>query len=99
MQKQELIDTLKAQYNRDVRKQLIKSILVHEKDGQLEALQPSYNVLNKIFSYVIAQLNWQLPTNSKEWDDTPLQVLVEVFPKIEKTKWFQEQHLDTPNTL
>ena len=99
MQKQELIDALKAQYNRDVRKQLIKSILAHEKDGQREVIQPSYNVLNRIFSYVIAQLNWQLPTNSKEWDDTPLQVLVEVFPKIENTQWFKEQHLHTPNTL
>jgi hypothetical protein len=31
--------------------------------------------------------------NTKEWDNTPLDIMEEAFPKLESTKWFEEQIL------
>lgn len=32
-----------------------------------------------------------MPTNSKEWDNKPLEIMKETFPKLEQTKWYQDQ--------
>lgn len=89
--KEEIISTLKENYNRDLRKQVVKSLLLNEKDDNKESVESSYKVINQIFAYVISELKWKIPDNSNSWDDTPLQIMSEVFPKIETTKWFKEQ--------
>ena len=90
MNKQEIIDTLKAQYSKDLRKQLVQSLRDAEQSGDDDRQN---KLMNQIFSYVLAQLGWTMASNVKEWDDRPLEVMKEVFPKINKTKWYKEQKL------
>jgi hypothetical protein len=90
MNKQEIIDTLKAQYSKDLRKQLVQSLRDAEQNGDADKQN---KLMNQIFSYVLAQLGWTMASNVKEWDDRPLEVMQEVFPKINKTKWYKEQKL------
>ena len=92
---QKIIDALKEQYPRDLRKQVVKSMLSHEKNDDKEALESSYNIVNQIFTYIISELNWTISQNSNAWDDTPLKIICEVFPKLESTKWFKDQQLKT----
>ena len=89
MKKTEIIETLKDNYNRDLRKQVVKTILSSEKESK----NPNYKVINQIFSYVLKELGWNIAENTKEWDNTPLDIMEEAFPKIESTKWFEEQIL------
>lgn len=89
---QEIIDKIKEHYTRELRKQVVKSILKNEKSNDKMALESSYKVINQIFSYIIGELNWNI-TDTSNWDDTPLQIIKEVFPKIETTKWFKSQQL------
>ena len=92
MDKQEIIETLKSQYNRDLRKQLVRTLLDAEKtDNTLK----QYKLMNQIFSYVLSQLGWEMAKNTGNWDSTPLEVMDEVFPKISTSKWFMEQKLTT----
>ena len=86
MNQEIIIQTLKDQYPRDIRKQLVKNILNEEKSEK-----PTYNIINQIFSYVLKECNWNMPTNSQEWDNTPLKIMIVVFPKLKSTKWYQEQ--------
>ena len=85
----EIAEKLKLAYNRDVRKQIVKSISREEKSN----LMPDYQIINQIFSYVLSEHNWKLSLNSKEWDSVPLDIMKEVFPKIENTKWYKQQVL------
>ncbi len=55
--------------------------------------------MKQIFSYVIAQLNWEIADHTSKWDDTPLKIMSLAFPKIETTKWFSQQKLNIPNTM
>ena len=89
---QTIVDKLKEHYTRDLRKQVVKSILQNEKNKDQIALDSSYKVINQIFSYIISELNWNI-TDTSSWDDTPLQIIKEAFPKIETTKWFKNQQL------
>ena len=89
MKKQEIIETLKANYNRDLRKQVVKTILSQEKENGT----PDYQIINQIFSYVLKELNWNMADNLKEWDYTPLDIMEEAFPKLETSKWFEIQIL------
>ena len=89
MKKETIIQTLKDNYNRDLRKQVVKTILVNEKQSDT----PDYKIINQIFSYVLKELNWTIAENTKEWDNTPLDIMEETFPKLESTKWFEEQIL------
>jgi len=89
MKKAEIIQTLKDNYNRDLRKQVVKTILADENEKD----KPDYKIINQIFSYVLKELNWKMADNTKEWDNTPLDIMEEVFPKLESTKWFEEQIL------
>lgn len=90
MQKEELIEILKTQYNKDIRKQLVASLLEAEADNDAEKQK---KLMNQIFSYVLAQLGWTMADNAKEWDARPLEVMEEVFPKIRKTQWYKDQKL------
>ena len=92
MNKNEIVETLKAQYNRDLRKQLVKTLLDAEKENNTDK---QYKLMNQIFSYVLSQLGWTMAANSENWDPTPLEIMDEVFPKITTSKWFREQKLTT----
>jgi len=96
MTKNEIIETLKSQYSKDIRKQLVKSLLEAEKNKDT---QTQYKLMNQIFSYVLAQLGWNMPSDTEAWDPTPLEVMHEVFPKIMASQWYQEQHLMTKQPI
>ena len=96
MNKQEIIETLKAQYNRDIRKQLVRSLLEAEKNEDTET---QYKLMNQIFSYVLAQLGWTMANSTENWDNTPLELMEEVFPKIETSQWFKEQQLISKQSI
>jgi hypothetical protein len=89
METTEIIQTLKTHYNRDLRKQVVKTLLKNEK----EADKSDYQIINQIFSYILKELDWKMADNIKEWDNAPLEIMQEVFPKIESTKWYEEQVL------
>lgn len=89
MEKTQIIETLKDNYNRDLRKQVVKTIISNEKESK----NPDYKIINQIFSYVLKELNWDLANNTENWDNTPLDIMDETFPKIESTKWYEEQIL------
>lgn len=99
MNKEQIIEFLKQQYPRDVRKQLVKSILSNEKENNKDELQSQYMILGQIFSYVLKECNWNMPTTSEELDATPLEIMIEVFPKIDTTKWFENQLLMTKQNV
>jgi len=99
MAKEQIIEILKEQYDRDTRKQLVKSLIKNEKNNDKEAIESSYRIVNQIFSYVISELGWTFSDNTTNWDDTPLQIMLEVFPKIDSTKWFDEQLLTVRKTV
>ena len=99
MTPQDIVDAITAQYNRDTRKQVVKTILQHEKDNDKEAIESSYAIINQIFSYVLAELNWEISSNSSAWDNTPLSIMSQAFPKLEATKWFNEQQLLTKKAI
>ena len=96
---QQIIYALKEQYTRDLRKQVVKAILKAEKSNDKEDLKSSCNIINQIFSYIISQLDWNMSKESDAWDDTPLKILTEVFPKIETTKWFKDLQLHATKSI
>jgi len=93
MQKEIIINELKAQYPRDLRKQLVKTILSHEKDQDKTAIKQQYHLMNQIFSYVLKECNWSMSKNSENWDNTPLEIMTKVFPKLATTQWYKEQDI------
>ena len=99
MMQQEIITVLKEQYSRDLRKQVVKSLLSSEKSNDKEAMDSSYKIVNQIFSYVIDQLGWTISVDTSNWDNSPLSVMSEVFPKIETTKWFKDQELNVSKSI
>ena len=40
---------------------------------------------------MLKECQWNMPANSKEWDSKPLEIMAEVFPKLETTKWYRDQ--------
>lgn len=99
MENQQIIDAIKDQYTRDIRKQLVESILRSEKEKDQEAIDSSYKIINQIFSYVISELGWTFSIDSQSWNDTPLKIMLEVFPNIDKTEWFDSQLLQVKKTV
>jgi len=99
MQKEKIINELKAQYSRDLRKQLVKTILTNEKNDDKTAVEQSYNLMNQIFSYVLKECNWTMATTSKNWDNTPLEIMAEIFPKLGTTQWYKEQGLTAKKNI
>jgi len=94
-----IIDALKESYTRTLRKEVVRNMLLHEKNNDKEAQESSYKIMNQIFSYVISELGWSISQNTNSWDDTPLKILSEVFPKIEKTKWYKDQGLSVKKSI
>jgi len=66
MNQEAIIKFLKASYPRDVRKGLVKSILSVEKNNDKELIQQQYNLINQIFSYVLKECHWSMPSSSVE---------------------------------
>ncbi|MEA2029494.1 MAG: hypothetical protein U9N49_11035 [Campylobacterota bacterium] len=99
MNQEAIIEFLKASYPRDVRKGLVKSILSVEKSDDKDAMQQQYNLINQIFSYVLKECNWSMPSSSTELDSRPLEIMKEAFPKLDSTKWYQEQALMAKQTI
>jgi len=99
MKKNEIIDELKAQYPRDLRKQLVKTILTSEKDQDETVIKQKYNLMNQIFSYVLKECNWSMSENSQEWDNTPLEIMIETFPKLDTTQWYTEQDISVKKNI
>ena len=95
METTQIIETLKTHYNRDLRKQVVKTLQKDEK----ETNKPNYQIINQIFAYVQKELGWKLPENSTNWDYTPLDIMKEVFPHIESTKWYDIQISAAKKTL
>jgi len=93
MKKEEIIETLKSHYPRDVRKQLVKAILEHEKSNDKIALESSYKMINQIFSYVLQESKWKIGENSEKWNVLPLEIMENTFPQLSTTQWYQEQNI------
>ncbi|HIP11809.1 MAG TPA: hypothetical protein EYG73_03720 [Arcobacter sp.] len=91
MKNEDILKTLKDTYPRDIRKQISKNILQQEKVCNLIEMKEHYLIINQIMSYVLKELDWKLVQNSSSWDESPLTIMKEVFPKIEDTKWYKEQ--------
>ena len=96
---EEIVSTIKEQYSRDLRKQIVKSILTSEKSDDKKVLEDSYKIINQIFAYIISELKWSMSQNTDNWDDTPLKIMIKVFPKIETTQWFQGQQLTVDKSI
>ena len=99
MDTNKIVEELKGHYPRDIRKQLVKTILQNEKTNNKQDVQQQYQIINQIFSYVLKSCNWDMPSNSEALDHKPLAIMNEVFPKLDTTKWFEEQLLMTKNSI
>jgi len=99
MRAEEIIALLKEQYSRTLRKQLIKTILESEKGSSSSLQEKNYHTLNQIFSYVLHNSNWNIANNATQWDDTPLEIMQEVFPQIETTQWYKNQKLTSTQSI
>ena len=86
----EIVESIKAQYSRDLRKQLVQSILENEKSNDIQSLHGGYKIMNQIFSYVLSKQGWDIAKNAENWDESPLEIMKEAFPKLEQTQWFQQ---------
>ncbi|MBN2823867.1 MAG: hypothetical protein JXQ76_00975 [Campylobacterales bacterium] len=99
MNTQNIIQTLKMSYPRDVRKGLVKSILAVEKSKDTKSIQQQYHLLNQIFSYVLKECDWSMPDNSQQWDKRPLEIMLTAFPKLDTTQWYQDQALNAKQNI
>ena len=99
IQKETIINTLKTQYSRELRKQLVKTILTHEKSKDEQAIEQSYHLINQIFSYVLKECHWSMVDNSQDWDNSPLQIMSDVFPKLSTTLWYKDKAIVVKNHI
>ena len=96
---QNIVDKLKESYSRKLRKEIVNNILKYENNNDKQAQESSYKILNQIFSYIISELGWNISKSTSSWDDAPLKIVCEVFPKIEKTKWYEMQHINVKKPI
>jgi len=89
--KEAIIATIKEHYSRDLRKQLVRSLLDAEKSNDQDARKRTYTLMNQIFSYVLKELEWTIASNNASWDDTPLHILQACFPRIDESHWYRLQ--------
>ena len=99
MSKEEIIQTLKDTYSREIRKGLVRSLLEKEKTENELEIQQQYKLMNQIFSYVLQQTGWKMGENSSVWDASPLKIMKDVFPKLSTSKWYNEQLLHTKQNV
>lgn len=87
MKKQKIIAILTKTYPINIRRELIETILLSEKENKI----PNYTLINQIFSYVLSEWGWDMNKRSQTWDHTPLDIMHEVFPNLQNTQWYKEQ--------
>jgi len=83
-----IIDTIKAKYDRNSRKELIKKIQKLEKAKDYPNLQGGYQILHQIFVYILKELNWDISNRTLEWNKAPIEILEASLPQIEQTQWY-----------
>ena len=88
MNNEAIIDAIKAKYDRNTRKDLIKNIQKFEKAKNHQALQGGYQILHQIFGYILKELAWDINDRSLAWNQEPLVILQSSLPQIEQTQWF-----------
>jgi len=88
MNNQEIIDAIKAKYDRNIRKGLIKNVLALEEAKDYANLQGGYQILHQLFSYILKELHWDINDRSLAWNKAPIDILHETLPQIEKTQWY-----------
>ena len=99
MTKNEIIDIVKEHYSRDIRKQLVKSLLTLEREDRDLTLEKPYIMINQIFSYVLQESGWKLEKNSATWNAMPLEIMLEAFPQLSSTKWYKAQCIETTREI
>jgi hypothetical protein len=99
MNREEIIETIKATYSREIRKGLVRTILEQEKKEDALVIKKQYKIINQIFSYVLQQSGWRMGENSGSWDASPLGIMIDIFPKLSTTKWYEEQNLTTTQNV
>lgn len=98
MNKQQIVKELKSNYPRDIRKQLIKTIMHNEKNND-KAIDQQYHLLDQIFSYVLKVSDWSIADNLEGWNQSPLRIMTEVFPQLESTQWYREKTLSASGNI
>ncbi len=88
MTNEAIIDAIKAKYDRNQRKELIKTIQKLEKSKDYAKLQGGYQLLHQIFAYILRELGWELHDRTLAWNKDPLEILTQSLPQIEETQWF-----------
>ena len=88
--KEQIIKTLQQSYDRQTRKALVRSII----ESEMRQEEPNYQIINQIFNYVIQTIGWTLSASSNSWDNTPLLIMKETFPKLENSKWYKSKELN-----
>jgi len=99
MTKDEITEAIKSHYSRDLRKQLIKTVLRLEKNKDTQEVEQQYRLLDQIFSYILKNSGWNMAENLNDWNSTPLQIMTEVFPQIESTQWYQDKNLSASGSI
>lgn len=99
MTNEEIIESIKAQYNRDLRKQLVKRLQENEKMNDRQGIKSGYNIMNQIFSYVLKERGWTIAENANQWDNSPLEILQQAFPNIESTQWYKGLELNVQKSI
>lgn len=99
MTNEEIIESIRAQYNRDLRKQLVKRLQESEKMNDRQGIQSGYNIMNQIFSYVLKERGWIIAENANRWDNSPLEILQQAFPNIESTQWYKGLELNVQKSI
>jgi len=99
MNQDEIIATLKSHYSRDLRKQLVKSLLKAERSGDRMEIDRQYKVINQIFSYVLQESGWKIGVDSKQWNTQPIKIMLEVFPKLGESQWYKEEELAVDQSI
>jgi len=96
------LDTVKANvkfikdsYPKKTRIELITNLLEAQADKTIsgqETVERLQNLIDQIFSTVLGNLKWNIASSKNSWDYRPIEVMQEVFPKIEKTRWYNMRH-------
>ena len=104
------IKFIEDSYPKEVRVDLIQSLLVLEKtvlvkDKTIQGIEAStkvenlHKMLDQIFSVILKNLNWNIASSSNDWDYRPINVMKKTFFNIEKTKWYDIRHQNVIDQL
>ena len=96
------IKYIKDSYPKKVRLELINNLLEMQSDklsGSIEQVENIHNMLDQIFSVVLKNLKWNIASSTNDWDYRPIEVMKEVFPNIDKTRWYNMRHKQVMDQL